>query len=912
MNNKMKKLILKVSSIALAAMLCITSINSNVIFPVSAEGEDVTTDQTTAEETPTETPEETPEPGDEGEPAPVEPQPEETPVENTLEETPAVMSVAKLEAARDVNKSVNFQVKDTDGTVITTDKVDLGLGWVRDSSNLPTDLDANGQHYSFKEVKYNNQTVVYIAEYEEHIYYSSNGTTAQTLPDGAKFDVVYWEYFQVSFDRTTDATDLNVTDMSTIQTATQELKYPKDTAKTKMPELVTTPTAVSGNESVRIYKGEEYNWDLILNADAATGSYYVVTEISRNGERLDAKSYRNGGSFTENITTDTAYSIKLNHNETVFVHFDTDAADSEGIDIVNDGYYLNTPQIVFSVTTKKQSLTDGDTFQSVFLRIRNSEGVFEEYSIDVPANDGTCSTTAGKYTVEIKRNSSGWPFKTYTYTFTISADAINEDLYFTANGKSNAWSRLEINSDTHVHAGIATDSSTISSMVSGRVITLNTVHPSEKIYLYSDAGYSINLPELKEKDSVLGSISFSDASDPLQPIPENASGADAVALNKGYTHYVEVEKSGIYAYYSLNITASPMPFIYRVISNETELNNETGVFGEREYKYTLPTESDTEKQIFLGWAINGDTTNLHQSGEEFVVDESTWSLGIDQDVNGVTTRIFEFTAVFRDKDTIYTVEHYLQGDDGQWPDTPYQSVQTSSSEIADDVVIGMPIEFDGYHLDEDETNQVGYRSLHIVNGKPVDENGNAIENAVIKLYYAKNMQYATLSVHNHIEGKYADMSKKFTYKITATPGNASFPKTELIEFGFAFNSESNAYEKEVELGNGESLELPNLPVTDCVYKVEVTNPDSFYDTTKQVLIADEEQPDDENNTSHSFTTMTPNSTHAVHFTHTSREVIPAGNLFDNTGFDLMLSMTASVGLLCAIYVVLKKKIQAGC
>lgn len=105
--------------------------------------------------------------------------------------------------------------------------------------------------------------------------------------------------------------------------------------------------------------------------------------------------------------------------------------------------------------------------------------------------------------------------------------------------------------------------------------------------------------------------------------------------------------------------------------------------------------------------------------------------------------------------------------------------------------------------------------------------------------------------------------------------------------------------------------MQNLPITNCEYTVNLTTNDLFYTTTKAVKVNDADVESDGNNISHVFVanTMTPNAIHEVHFTHTASDVVPAGNIFEDKGFDLMLATTAVLGLLCALYAVFRRRMQ---
>lgn len=937
----------------LVLAMCLSMVDTNLLFPVSAEGDAVTEEPTqeieqtdpVEETTPEVTdpvqdptpdseptvPEETVTPEQPDEPAGEVPTEEadtgEEPVQPEAAEeeksAPETMTVQALQAARAGEEYLSVQVKDTDGATIVTSQVKLGLGWVRDSQTLPLDLQENGKHYSFKEVKVNNQTVVYTAKYNGQIYYSSNGVTAQKLPENTQFDVAYWEYYTVTFNRSTELDGVNPEDMAVIKADNQELRYPDNQDKSLIPVLSESRSPVPNAESVRVYKGELLGWNLVPSI-VEMGSSYVVLSVSKNNEVLDSSTYKNGGGYTESVTQDTVFRFNLGHNDKVYVSFDSASTGTSTIS--DDGYEVNTKEIKFSVTTKKESKTDGDTFDALQLRVLGKDGEFEYLDLQVPDSETVQVSVVSGYRISINREAELVDYNiiipkySYTYNFTVTREdgnPIYNDLYFVGIGRSNAVSRLDVVFDEHIHMAKASDDGTIVDIYSDKPHTLNNSHSTETFYVSAKTGYKIGTPELKEVGSFLGSISF--VGNKLQVIPINGSASDKQASEKGFTHLINVKKNYLYAHYKLTVTSEAIPTVIRIKNDAGELlfNEIHGSIEENNGPITLPDYSDSgvsEDKEFVGWVLNKDEEQVFSANDEFFINESTWNLGVDDSSGNSTVRVFEFTPLFVERDTLYVVEHYLQKDDGSWPEgneQPFISSKASSPNIQNDYVIGLPKQFEGYHLDETKTDAEGQRGLQILNGKPVDEKGNPINNAVIRLYYAKDIQHGHLSIHNHVSGDLANKNKQFSYQIIAEPAVENFPVKELTDKGFKSSSDGGQYVKSVSLSHDDSHVMQDLPITNCTYTVKLTTEDSFYTTSKVVKINDTEMEDSGDTKSHTFdaNAMTPNASHEVHFTHTAQDVVPAGNIFDDNGFDLVLASTATLALLCGIYAVVRKKLR---
>ncbi len=313
--------------------------------------------------------------------------------------------------------------------------------------------------------------------------------------------------------------------------------------------------------------------------------------------------------------------------------------------------------------------------------------------------------------------------------------------------------------------------------------------------------------------------------------------------------------------------------------------------------------------VFAGYALNGKTDTLYPADSVFTVTSETWSLGKLKD----DVQTFTFTPQYYEPDSIYYIYHHRQNDKGEYdgPDAsgiyPEETVevQTGVSPGTTGYVIGIPKEYEGYTFDAAKSQRT--MGIELKNGKPVDS-----DKAEIHLYYAKDIQHANLSIHNHVSGDLANKTKPFSYQLIAEPSSENFPVEELEVAGFKADSNSANYVKSVDLKHGESHVMDNLPITNCKYTVNLTTNDPFYATTKTVKVGGVDMEPGDDVQSHVFgpTDMIPNATHEVHFTHTARDVVPAGNIFEDKGFDLMLATVAVLGLLCTIYAILRRKLHA--
>ena len=919
MKNKGKNNRMRFFASCLVLAMCLSMVDTNLLFPVSAEGDAVTEEPTQEIEQTDPVVETTPEvtdpvqdPTPDSEPTVPEEtvtpeQPEEPTGDAVTDETvateeavqpeaddksvPAVMSVAALEAARENSNSITqISVLDTEKTVLSPDNIKaLKPGWVRESG-VPESQAINGRNYTFKDVEVDGQPVLYTAVYEGQVFYSFDGASGKLLEDGKKLDIVYWEYFDVNIQHTGSGT-------GKFEFITQSLEYPQGTGNTALKAIADSPVT-DINQTARIYKGMKYDWSVSMDIDQTTDSRYVINSISKNDVQLDNAIYKNGGSFSEEIDEDTVFDIGLGLNTVVKVTFNSSSISSEpkpsSFKVPEE-----TNPINFTITRK--------LFSSINkIYIQTDEGMLEFDSGLSGVQEN------GKYSVQISGGSFG---SLTTYDIKIQKNDANgndipiyEDIVIYTDQDSKISALTTIIADQNTFAAIYKNG-TFTTLKTEDVHLLNNflgMGTTSLLFVYkSKAGYTPNA-EISNLDGYSvnkGSIdSYKD-----KTLVE-------AAKSKGYTHYISITKTNWY-----EILKNKLIFSSTAIPIQLVRENSDGSVLQRESYNSIDgspfinltsidlTQPESDK-VFAGYALNGKTDTLYPADSVFTLSADTWNLGELKD--GVQT--FTFTPQYHEADSIYLVYHHRQNDKGEY-DLPDESgkypeatveIQTGVSPGTTGYVIGIPKEYEGYTFDAVKSqNTMG---IQLSNGKPVDSSKTEIH-----LYYAKDIQHGNLSIHNHVSGDLANKNKQFSYQIIAEPAVENFPFKELTDKGFKSSSNGGQYVKSVSLSHDESDVMNDLPITNCTYTVNLTTDDSFYTTSKAVRIDGADSGTSENSKTHTFdaNSMTPNASHEVHFTHTAQDVVPTSNIFDDNGFDLVLASTATLALLCGIYAVVRKKLR---
>ncbi|WP_276813740.1 DUF7601 domain-containing protein [Faecalibaculum rodentium] len=922
MVNKGKKNRMRFFASCLAVAMCLSMVDTSLFFPVNAEGETTPVEQTpeagqtdpVVETQPEETaPGEGTEPGTEmpepdvpaveeeqpEEPAndeaiqPMEPKPEGENNSSEPEEIPipSVMSVAALEANQDNSGWITrISVLDTEKHVLNPDNIrSLKPGWVRESG-IPENQTINGHNYTFKGVEVDGQPVLYTAVYEGEVFYSYDGASGRLLEADKKLDIVYWEYFDVKLNNTGAGT-------GDFELVTQKLEYPQGTGNTALKSLTDT-TLTSIDQNARIYKGMTFNWSVAMHKDAATDSRYVINSIMKNDMLPEnAADYKNGGSFSETIDSDTVFKLDLGLNTVVNVMFNSSAVESKNPDPLSFSVGDKTKPIEFSVSTKF-----GQKIESIYI-------VTEEGSLEFSTNISSPQKNKG-YVVGI--SSSNFLGKWYTYNISIKKESelpIYDDLVINTDQTSETSTITTFVEDNNTQGAVYNEGDFVS-LKTGITEThkLNKFFlwgESRKFFFYrSSPGYT-SVPEFFST-----STGYKKEFGILDDCPDKTAAVAAKA--RGFTHYYYVDKTKTESSTcELSFKSQAIPAKLERIDINGSVLSEVSTDITKSDGFILSVSDltpPTDGTVFAGYALNEKTDTLYPADSVFTLTADNWSLGEMKD--GVQT--FTFTPQYYEPDSIYPIYHHRQNDYGEY-DAPDESgkypegtveVQTGVSPGTTGYVIGIPKEYEGYTFDAAMSQKT--MGIQLVNGKPVDS-----AKAEIHLYYAKDIQYGNLSIHNHVSGDLANKNKPFSYQLIAKPTSINFPVNELEKHGFTVDSSGTQYVQSVNLKHGDSYSMQNLPITNCEYTVTLTTDDTFYTTTKAVKVNDADVESDGNNKSHVFAanTMTPNATHEVHFTHTASDVVPAGNIFEDKGFDLMLATTAVLGLLCAVYAVFRRRMQ---
>lgn len=913
MENKGKRNRMRFFASCLAVVMCLSMVDTSLFFPVSAEGETTPVEQTpeiaqtdpAVEGQPEETaPEEGTEPGTEMSepdvPAVEQPVKSEEPVndgavqpeeevqepEESEAENPDIISVQTLEAKATAGEIraddviTVFDVKDTEGNQLPGSGItDFRLGWVR-NAGLPDELELSGNHYMLKGVKVDGKECLYITKYNNDYYYSYDGESGIKVNTNQRFVIEYWQYHNVTFSgENIDKLDVSV--------EKQELKYGDDTSLS-LKSFVSSPEKVLDGNVYKVYVGKQLRWEKHRGKDTENRIEYLISDVLVNGT-ADSE-FAKEGEAVEEVIRDTEIVVNGAENSSPRVDFasgNISAKDPEDLVFPNA-----THEIQFTITTQSAL---GKT--SLVL-----DGELNE--IAVPSNRESAKETVipnSPYVITVDKTSGQ-----YEYKFTVTrsdGNPIREDLEFVSEDKTSWWSsdvNIRNKAEEVIVAKLTGHNVSVISPPDNRY-NVNLLTPSITIFMKAQTGYFLNdLPSNVPADGPLGSLrgnlsvdEYSISNYPNDSIKEKA-------MRMGFTHYAVLTRDrGILTSFTVNVTASPIAAEYR-ISDETKQKTDY----REKASYMLPSYN-SGSSVFHGWKLNGNDQRLYQPGETFELTDRTWNLGtLENPDNPDSTRIFNFEPVTGNEYYSYTIEHYLQNNDGSYPTDPSETAKGVSLQTSGSYVVGIPRVYSDHTFDST-----------VEGTKQGIDFSDSTDSRVIKLYYRKNFQYANVQIATHIDGKLADKNKKFTYTVKAEKEDASNRidplKDDVFKSeGWKRDPDGNYYVKSFEHGAEEVYDLGNVPVTNCKYTVSLNGENAFYETTKHTV---------ENGTattpvsgaSHTFagSAMTPNAIHEVHFTHTASDVVPTGNIFEDKGFDLMLATTAVLGLLCAVYAVFRRRMQ---
>lgn len=913
MENKGKRNRMRFFASCLAVVMCLSMVDTSLFFPVSAEGETTPVEQTpeiaqtdpAVEGQPEETaPEEGTEPGTEM-PEPDVPAVEEEPVdpkdpvnneavlpeeevqkpEEPEAENPDIISVQTLEAKvtageiRADDVITDFDVKDTEGHPLEAPVITgIRLGWVR-NAGLQDELELSGKHYTLKGVKVDGKECLYITKYNNDYYYSYDGESGIKVNTNQRFVIEYWQYHNVTFSgENIDKLDVSV--------EKQELKYGDDTSLS-LKSFVSSPEKVLAGNVYKVYIGKELRWEKYRGKDTENRIEYLISDVLVNGTA--GSEFAKEGEAVEEVIRDTEIVVNGAENSSPRVDFaNGNISSKDPVDLV---FQNATHEILFTITTQRALGKTGLVL----------DGELNE--IVVPSNRETAKKTVipnSPYVITVEKTSGQ-----YEYKFTVTrsdGNPIREDLEFVSEDKTSWWSsdvNISNNAEEVIVAKLTGHNvSVISPPDNSYKVNLRT--PSITIFMKAQPGYILKDLPVNVPDDSLGAWwgNLSVKEDSISNYPDDS--IKEKAMRMGFTHYAVLTRDkGIFTSFTVNVIANPIAAEYRISGETDKITN----YREKA-SYTLP-QYNSDSSEFHGWKLNGNDQRLYQPGETFELTDRTWNLGtLENPDNPDSTRIFNFEPVTGNEYYSYTIEHYLQNNDGSYPTDPSETAKGVSLQTSGSYVVGIPRVYSDHTFDST-----------VEGTKQGIDFSDSTDSRVIKLYYRKNFQYANVQIATHIDGKFADKNKKFTYTVKAEKEDASNRidplKDDVFKSeGWKRDPDGNYYVKSFEHGAEEVYDLGNVPVTNCKYTVSLNGENAFYETTKHTV---------ENGTattpvsgaSHTFagSAMTPNAIHEVHFTHTASDVVPAGNIFEDKGFDLMLATTAVLGLLCAVYAVFRRRMQ---
>ncbi len=355
--------------------------------------------------------------------------------------------------------ALTIKIVDQDGNEIgVTAPHALPQGFIRDAIHagvIQEELAHAGALYDYYYTRVGNNPCVYLAEYDGTVYYSLDGHGAVPLADDAVIELVYWEYYAVTFN---DTTTSSATGTIIVQ----------DTVLTEYGEILQEDVTVPNKGTLRVlaYKGIHMSWSAYPGIDPSNNCSYALADV--NGAAVDeADEY--GKKFSELITSSMTYNVKFSINEKLHVSFNAD-------EIYAD---YGSPQVIYKEYGKYDAKNDPGTdyftpgTKKIVLKGNGegSYGIYDEYGFftrestliqtlalngqplnlpEIPPNttdeqyaETVIDAPNGTYTVTIRMDQApsapSWYEVEYAYAITIeNPNGIYEDLNFdTTYAKQN-------------------------------------------------------------------------------------------------------------------------------------------------------------------------------------------------------------------------------------------------------------------------------------------------------------------------------------------------------------------------------------------------------------------------------------------------------------------------------------------
>ena len=646
---------------------------------------------------------------------------------------------------------VKAQDKDTDTSLSGTNiPTKIPMGWIEDAG-ITADVEVDGKHYTFCGVTVDGESCVFIGQYEDIRYYSTDGISAVQLGD-SEVVLNYWEYYNVTISATGTTTDSNEVASGTI-IATD---FSVDTSGILHSE---EKTLKSGDDplKLRIYTDEKLEWVVEPGTESTTGAKYIIDSITVDEIPREALKYEEQYGLEEklDISSDRRISVIFAEQKQYKVFFDpTGIYPSEGT--LPDEVSFNkgiTTVLLGPFYTKKDTFITELKLNGKDLNVPSGKEVSP-----IPQSTKSLTTSIdvngdGQNDYEVKITVTGcYEIKDYERQYDISITALNqtigicEDLNFIPKYEQDQNSSLELRlyvNDKRSGDGVEVikwtgkeatpaqqDDGTIYSVRADGDFRKRSVH---LFFFKVKPGYYI--ADDSDKHPKVTSITSEDQD--FQYFFENTGWTDGTlneawkapdykwifrsagfdyeldnwtaldpgdaleyARENGYVYSVRFagdNTTRYYDQYKLDIKV----YAYDIYVHYTDSSNDPavegvpeGYFGPYEINHDghIMKEAPTrEGYIFKGWkpvkTIESD--EIYQPGDRFEFTEKNLYYGKDATVDGKDAWVCEFEPVWEQADATYKVNHYLpkEGMDGEYELTETQIIVTPMPEKEQTIVV---------------------------------------------------------------------------------------------------------------------------------------------------------------------------------------------------------------------------------
>lgn len=279
------------------------------------------------------------------------------------------LNVPESISVQSLDEALQISVANGDENATFTDRVEyvdvngkpivgapsvIGVGAIADHKELAIE----GRHFEFKSAKVDGKNCVYIAKYNDTIYYSTDGVIAIKLDDTQKLTMMYQEYHLVSIKEV-------VPDSCTPGTIT------------KKNGSLDAPLDISNQ--IRVNAGENFIISVTPGTDTAKANnpkakrFIIESVISQEGATITKENgNENKATYSINFVKDDTITITYKEQSVYRIFINTKD--------INGEEYIN---IAHSVKNHWQYLKDQDKIMWTFTPDDVSE--MSGYNLDIPA-----------------------------------------------------------------------------------------------------------------------------------------------------------------------------------------------------------------------------------------------------------------------------------------------------------------------------------------------------------------------------------------------------------------------------------------------------------------------------------------------------------------------------------------------